>query len=55
MLELAKGLNTNNDKKKPAEKSTESLYCSAMEDKVKHYEEERKRLREKFKRERNDL
>ena len=53
MLELAKDLNTNNDKKKPAEKSTRSPGGSEMEELVKHYQEERERLSGKFKRERN--
>lgn len=55
MLELAKGINTNNDKKKPAEKSKRSPGGSEMEELVKHYQEERERLSEKFKRERNDF
>ena len=45
----------NELKKKPAEKSTRSPDCSVMEDVVKHYQEERERLSEKFKRERNDF
>ena len=52
MLELAKGLNTNNDKKKAVEKSTRSPGGSDMDDLVKHYEEEIEKLSEKYKYER---
>lgn len=62
MLQRAMDIDTNNkkksaknDKKKPAEKSTRSSGGIAREEVVKYYQDERERLSEKFKRERNDF